>query len=122
MRGKKSFIYLSQEYAANSLYALLNYSYKDMIFVDATNRIDWASTLASPKRNEVKPFIYPSLNTSFVMSQLLNLPKAINFWKIRASIAQVGVGDTSLSKLLWLPVWKEPLGALGIQLRFQMKT
>ncbi|MGX9247081.1 SusC/RagA family TonB-linked outer membrane protein [Sphingobacterium multivorum] len=92
--AREKIVYLPyrEEYAANSLYALLNYSYKDMIFVDATNRIDWASTLASPKRNEVKPFIYPSLNTSFVISQLLNLPKAINFWKVRASIAQVGGG------------------------------
>ncbi len=91
-REKVVYLPRREEYAVNSLYALTNYSYKDMIFVDATGRIDWASTLASPKKNEVKPFFYPSINTSFVLSQLLNLPKAINFWKVRASIAGVGGG------------------------------
>ncbi|ULT28691.1 TonB-dependent receptor [Sphingobacterium sp. E70] len=78
------------EYAIHSVYGLANYSYKERYFIDFTGRVDWASTLASPKRNEVKPFFYPSVNTSFILSQIFELPKSINYWKLRASIAGVG--------------------------------
>jgi len=82
------------EYAIHSVYGLANYSYKDRYFIDFTGRVDWASTLASPKKNEVKPFFYPSVNTSFILSQIFELPKSINYWKLRASIAGVGGGGT----------------------------
>lgn len=82
------------EYAIHSVYGLANYSYKDRYFIDFTGRVDWASTLASPKRNEVKPFFYPSVNSSFILSQIFELPRSINYWKLRASIAGVGGGGT----------------------------
>lgn len=80
------------EYAVHSLYGLANFSYKDFLFVDGTIRVDWASTLASPIRDEVKPFFYPSLNTSLILSEILDLPGQISFWKMRATIAAVGGG------------------------------
>lgn len=81
-----------EEYAIHSVYGLANYSYKEKYFIDFTGRVDWASTLASPKRNEVAWFFYPSVNTSFILSQIFELPKSINYWKLRASIAGVGGG------------------------------
>ncbi|WP_286861625.1 MULTISPECIES: SusC/RagA family TonB-linked outer membrane protein [Sphingobacterium] len=83
-----------EEYAIHSVYGLANYSYKEKYFIDFTGRVDWASTLASPKRNEVAWFFYPSVNTSFILSQIFELPKSINYWKLRASIAGVGGGGT----------------------------
>jgi len=80
------------EYAVHSLYGLANYSYHDYIFVDGTVRVDWSSTLASPIKNQVTPFYYPSLNTSFIVSELLHLPEVISFWKLRGTIAAVGGG------------------------------
>lgn len=82
------------QYAVHSLYGLLNASYKEWLFADASARIDWASTLAQPLQSSVDPFFYPSVNLSFIASQAFNLPKAINFWKLRASVASVGGGGT----------------------------
>jgi len=81
-----------EEYAIHSVYGLANYSYKEKYFIDFTGRVDWASTLASPKRNEVAWFFYPSVNASFILSQIFELPKSINYWKLRTSIAGVGSG------------------------------
>lgn len=79
------------EYANNSLYGLANISYKEFLFIDGTARVEWASTLASP-RKELEPYFYPSLNGSLILSQILNLPKQISYWKFRATMAGVGSG------------------------------
>jgi len=83
-----------RQYAVNSLYALGTISYNDYLFMDLTGRQDWASTLAVPGNTKVKGFFYPSANLSVVLSELLTLPKDISFWKLRASVAQVGSGGT----------------------------
>lgn len=79
-------------YAVHSLYSLANVSYKDVLFVDGTLRVDWASTLASPIEKSVTPFYYPSVNASLMLSDLFELPQAISLWKFRASAAGVGGG------------------------------
>lgn len=83
---------LREEYAVNSLYGLANFSYKDAYFIDGTLRVDWSSTLASPIKNEVTPFLYPSLSGSVILSQIFELPSQISFWKFRATMAGVGGG------------------------------
>lgn len=74
----------------NSLYGLLKLGYKDYLFLDLTARNDWSSALATPTSSENVSFFYPSASASFVLSNLVNLPKSISFAKIRAGIAQVG--------------------------------
>ena len=83
---------LREEYAVHSLYGLANFSYKEFFFIDGTLRVDWSSTLASPIKNKVSPFFYPSINSSVILSQLIDLPSQISFWKFRATIAGVGGG------------------------------
>lgn len=83
-----------RNYAVNSLYALANVSYKNYLFLDGTLRADWTSTLASPLKQSVEPFFYPSINGSFIISELANLPEAFNFLKLRTSVAGVGGGGT----------------------------
>ncbi|WP_460687516.1 SusC/RagA family TonB-linked outer membrane protein [Niabella aquatica] len=75
-----------------SLYSLINGSFKNFLFLDGSMRVDWASTLASPYKNDLKPFFYPSLNTSFIISDAFKLTKDISFWKLRASLSGVGGG------------------------------
>lgn len=70
----------------NSLYASTQWSYKERVFLDVTGRNDWSSTL--PYAN--CSFFYPSVSTSFLLSDMLRLPEAINFAKLRLSWAQVG--------------------------------
>lgn len=70
----------------NSLYGLMSFSYKDQIFIDLTGRNDWSSTLPAANNS----FFYPSANSSFILSEMFNMPKAIDYLKYRFSFAQVG--------------------------------
>lgn len=72
--------------AINSLYFTTNFSYENKIFLDITGRNDWSSTLPAKNRS----FFYPSVSTSFVLSDMMELPSTISFFKARASWAQVG--------------------------------
>ena len=81
------------KYVINSLYGLFTASYKDYLFLDVTGRNDWSSILASPLSTSNVSFFYPSANASFLLSEVLKMPKAISFAKIRASVAGVGSGE-----------------------------
>ncbi len=74
----------------NSVYGLLNISYKDFLFIDLTVRNDWSSALANTDGSGNISFFYPSVSSSFILSNVVNLPSAISFAKLRASWAQVG--------------------------------
>ncbi|MFK7786909.1 MAG: SusC/RagA family TonB-linked outer membrane protein [Crocinitomicaceae bacterium] len=74
----------------NSLYGLLKLGYKNYLYLDLTARNDWSSALATPSSSENVSFFYPSASAAFVLSNVVDLPKAISFAKIRAGIAQVG--------------------------------
>lgn len=81
-----------QTYAArsskqiNSLYGMLQFSWKDWIFVDITGRNDWSSAL-DPRWNS---YFYPSVSVSVLLSSILNMGKKVDILKIRASWANVG--------------------------------
>jgi TonB-linked SusC/RagA family outer membrane protein len=66
-------------------FANLSIGFKDYLFVDLAGRNDWASTLA---RTGNQSYLYPSIGGSVVVSQMLNLPQAISFLKVRASFSQ----------------------------------
>lgn len=74
----------------NSLYGMLQLSWKDMIFVDITGRNDWSSTL-DPRWNS---YFYPSVSASFLLNSMLGMGKGVDLLKFRASWANVG-NDTS---------------------------
>ncbi|RLD77566.1 MAG: SusC/RagA family TonB-linked outer membrane protein, partial [Bacteroidetes bacterium] len=74
----------------NSLYALGSIGYKDMIYVDATARNDWSSTL--PEGNN--SFFYPSVSTSLLINNMVDMGSKVSLFKLRAGWAQVG-NDTS---------------------------
>ncbi len=81
-------------YAINSFYALLTAGYKNFLYLDVTGRKDWTSTLATPFRKENVGFFYPSVNGSFIVSEVVKMPKQIDYAKLRMSFAQVGGGST----------------------------
>ena len=78
----------------NSLYGIAKFGYKDYLYVDITGRNDWSSALATPFSADGTSFFYPSVSTSFILSNFTELPENISFAKLRASVAQVG-NDTS---------------------------
>lgn len=65
-------------------------SWRDQVFVDVTGRNDWSSALLYSDGHGTFSYFYPSINASWLISNSFKLPKAISFWKIRASYAQVG--------------------------------
>jgi iron complex outermembrane recepter protein len=64
----------------------INASYKGYLFLEGTLRRDRTSVM-NPSDNA---FVYPSINSSFVISDALTLPAAINYAKVRASWGIVG--------------------------------
>ena len=90
--GKLSVSAHAYERQTNSLYGLLQFAYRDALFLDLTGRNDWSSTLPASNRS----YFYPSVSASAVLNELI--PMHAESWldmlKIRASWAQVG-HDTS---------------------------
>lgn len=78
----------------NSFYGLAKFGFKDFLFLDITARNDWSSALATPFSVANTSFFYPSFSSSFILSEVLDLPQAVSFAKLRASWAQVG-NDTN---------------------------
>ncbi len=77
----------------NSLYGLVQLSWKNALFLDITGRNDWSSTLPASNRS----YFYPSVSGSVVINELANFGRTngvLNLMKVRASWAQVG-HDTS---------------------------
>jgi TonB-linked SusC/RagA family outer membrane protein len=85
----------TSRYQINSLYGVINLSYKDYLYAEITGRQDWNSVLATPERTDNVGFFYPSINTSFILSEVTKLPAFISYAKLRASFAQVGSGGTT---------------------------
>lgn len=74
----------------SSVYGVAKFSYQNFLFLDLTGRNDWSSALATPFSTANTSFFYPSASASFVLSNVIELPAAVSFAKIRASVAQVG--------------------------------
>ena len=70
-----------------SLFAQVNLAFKESIFLDASVRNDWVSTLPPPYT-----VTYPSVGLSAIVSDLATLPRAISFLKLSANYAEVGNG------------------------------
>ncbi|RFM27212.1 SusC/RagA family TonB-linked outer membrane protein [Deminuibacter soli] len=82
------------EYAINSFYGLVSLNYKSYLYADFTGRQDYNSALATPTRTANAGFFYTSANFSFVASDVLRLPKVIDYAKLRFSASSVGSGGT----------------------------
>jgi len=69
------------------VFADVTFGYRNYLFLNATGRNDWSSTLPADNNS----FFYPSVNTSFVFTEAFDLAGDIlSFGKIRANYAQVG--------------------------------
>ena len=64
----------------------INANYKGYLFLEGTVRRDRTSTM-NPNNNS---FVYPSANASFIFTDALQLPRFINYGKVRASWGIVG--------------------------------
>ncbi len=81
----------TSKHETNSIYAQADLSIKDYLFIGATARNDWSSTLPSGEWS----YFYPSVNIGWVFTNNFKThSKGFTFGKIRASYAIVG-GDAS---------------------------
>lgn len=65
----------------NSLYGKVELSWKSALFLEATGRNDWVSTLAKSEQS----YFYPSVSGSVILSELVDLAKWVSFLKLRSS-------------------------------------
>ncbi|WP_183561284.1 SusC/RagA family TonB-linked outer membrane protein [Mucilaginibacter sp. SP1R1] len=72
-----------------AVFANANLSYKNWVYLTLTGRTDWSSTLAATPTDN---YFYPSAGLSFILNEMVKLPEAITYAKIRGSYAQVGNG------------------------------
>ena len=82
------------EKEVQSVFGFGQLAYKDYLFLDATYRNDWSSTLPAANRS----FGYSSFGLTGVVSDMVELPEFISFAKLRVNYAKVG-GDTNPYRL-----------------------
>ena len=71
---------------SNSVYGNFSLGFKNMLYLDASARNDWSSTIR-------QAFFYPSVSLSWIVTESFPALKANNvltFWKLRGGVAQVG--------------------------------
>ena len=78
----------------NSFYGIAKLGYRNFLFLDITGRNDWSSSLATPYSVDNTSFFYPSVSSSFLLSEVVEFPELFSFIQVRASWAQVG-NDTN---------------------------
>jgi TonB-linked SusC/RagA family outer membrane protein len=84
-----------ERFEVQSVYGLMELSYKNAIFLNATARNDWSSTLPEANRS----YFYPSVGLTAVVSDLVDMGNTpLSFLKLRANWAEVG-NDTDAFSL-----------------------
>ena len=73
---------------SNAVFAQIDLAWKHMVYITATARNDWSSTLPKGERG----FFYPGLTGSFVVSELFNdeMKSWFSFAKVRAAYGKTG--------------------------------
>ena len=102
----------------NSAYGRLALSWDNLVYIEATGRNDWSSTLAGPGVPDSKrSYFYPSVSGSFIVSELL--PESTKDWldllKVRSSWTQskapAGIFDINSVYTITPGMWNDLNGA-----------
>ncbi|MES2810474.1 MAG: SusC/RagA family TonB-linked outer membrane protein [Bacteroidota bacterium] len=87
---------VSNKRRIQGVYGDLTLSYKDYLFLQATGRNDWSSTLPSNNNS----YFYPSVSLGFEFTKVIPQMDWLSYGKLRASYANVG-GDTDPYRVLF---------------------
>lgn len=90
--GNRSTIYNIRELGINSIFGSAEIAIKKAIYLTATARNDWFSTLTDADNTADNSELYYSAGISAVVSDLVELPSQIDFAKVRFTYAEVGGG------------------------------
>lgn len=71
-----------------AIFASAELGWQRMIYLTLTGRNEWSSKLAYTAKTS---FFYPSVGLSLIISEMMQMPKAISYLKIRGSYANVGM-------------------------------
>lgn len=71
--------------AVHSFYGLVNFGFKDMIYLDLTARNDWSSTLPVENRS----YFYPSASLSILINEMVEI-NSLDLLKFRGGVALAG--------------------------------
>ncbi|HSL86527.1 MAG TPA: SusC/RagA family TonB-linked outer membrane protein, partial [Bacteroidales bacterium] len=95
----------------NSVYGSLSVGYRRFVYIDLTSRYDKSSTL--PEGNN--SYFYPSISTSFILSELGGLKEMgfLSFLKARINYAEVG-NDAPAYNTKPSYISGKPWGSLGL--------
>ena len=72
-----------------SIFSTVQIGYENSLFLTATARNDWSSTLAYT-RSENRGFFYPSLGISWIIDEMIKIPDYVSYGKFRISWSKVG--------------------------------
>ena len=75
-----------------SVYGTADIGWNKQVYLGVTGRQDWKGNLAEEKIS----YFYPSVSASWMISETFALPKAIDMFKLRLGLANVGNGLTRL--------------------------
>ncbi|SKA11223.1 TonB-linked outer membrane protein, SusC/RagA family [Chitinophaga eiseniae] len=75
----------------------VQFGYKNIVFVGTTGRNEWASTFGKVKNN----FFYPSVNASFIFTDVLPKNNILTYGKLRGAIARGGLPPSPYSSLTY---------------------
>lgn len=95
--------YTKPNYKVVGLFAVLNLAYKNQLFLEASARNDWNSSLLYPtwieSGKDNYSVFYPSINASWVFTDTFKekMPSYFSFGKLRASWSQVGLGTSAFA-------------------------
>lgn len=103
---------LLNEWAFSGIYGSVELGYKDYLYITATGRNDWFSTLSAVGKVEPNNDFYPSVSGSFVFSSAFEMPDWFTFGRIRGGYSEVA-GGAETPYLLSLPYRIFGQGHLG---------
>ena len=69
-----------------SVFGNISIGWKNRIYLDLSGRNDWASSLS---HTDNLSYFYPSAGLTFILSELVSLPRFVDFAKVRTSFARV---------------------------------
>lgn len=74
------------EIIKEGVFGNMQLGYKDMLFLDVSGRNDWSSTLAGTGNES---YFYPSVGLSGIVTEMIDAPDFLSFWKLRTSYSTV---------------------------------
>jgi TonB-linked SusC/RagA family outer membrane protein len=86
-RSGSTFFQAGRRKQVQSVFGSVNFNFDSKFYVDLTGRNDWSSTLAYTANSS---YFYPSVGVNAILSDIIKMPDAISFAKIRGAYAQVG--------------------------------